>query len=308
MFRGGRNDGLPIASYSNKSKVDGSGRSIRMEAPLARSIRLASWQTKGAFITIAFSILSIYWGFCHLRHSSASISLTCHAEECELQICPPSSRKKHLFTFGREQVVKSQAIKVTSSGDFVRLDTGATHRPYKEGKKYAGAAGSSKGPDENGHYDDYTLVLRPPNDDKKPDPNDEEAEWFEKELTELAPFTYREEASGNYVLHMRKFNLGQSMRRSRTLVTRLESYINKRRHKLVIKENAALSWKGMLALVLGLFSLLIGILVWQFAEDEKAHKSAARKSHKTSKPSRNQANKGPVPNHASQAPPTRKAY
>lgn len=208
------------------------------------------------------------------------------------------SRKRHKIYFGRHQLVKSQAIKVSKAGEFMKIDTGKIlPRPSKGGRKSPGhnkySTTASRGPDEAGHYPDYTIVLRPPEDDKKP--ANEEEEWFEKELTELAPFTTREDSSANYVLHMRKFNLGLSKRSTRTMVTKIDSYINQRRHKLIIKENTALSWKGLLAMVLGLFGLLIGILFWQFAEDEKAVKKPATKRVAAPMPSQTRAQRGPVP-------------
>jgi hypothetical protein len=237
----------------------------------------------------------------------ASIWLTCHSQECELEIYPPSSRKQHHIFFGRKQLVKSQAIKVTSSGEFARLDTGnvfprATAKGKQQAKKYN--SHSNYGPDENGHFDDYTIVLRPPEDNQRPDQIEEDSEWFEKDLIELAPYTYREETSGNYVLHMRKFNMRQSKRRTRTMVSKVESYINNRRQKLVIKENSPLSWQGMLSLMLGLFSLLIGILIWQFVEDDKAQEAAKRRKQKATMPVHKKTSAILAPNNA--ALPVRK--
>ena len=223
----------------------------------------------------------------------ASIWLTCHSQECELEIYPPSSRKQHHIFFGRKQLVKSQAIKVTSSGEFARLDTGnvfprATAKGKQHSKKYN--SHSNYGPDENGHFDDYTIVLRPPEDNQQSDPTKEDSQWFEKELIELAPYTYREESSGNYVLHMRKFNMRQSKRQTRTMVSKLESYINHRRHTLVIKESVPVSWLGLLSIMFGIFFLLIGILIWQFAEEEReAQKSERRKLQKASISARKKA-------------------
>ena len=242
----------------------------------------------------------------------ASIWLTCHSQECELEIYPPSSRKQHHIWFGRKQLVKSQAIKVTSSGDFARLDTGnafprgTANGSKQQSKKYN--SNSKYGPDENGHFDDYTIVLRPPEDDPRPDLNKDDSEWFEKELIELAPYTYREESSGNYVLHMRMFNMRQSKRRTRTMVSKLESYINHRRQKLVIKENSPLSWQGMLSLMLGLFSLLIGILIWQFVEDDKAQKVAKRRKQKVPIPVQNKVASTLVSSYAVTAPSIRKKF
>ena len=209
------------------------------------------------------------------------------------------SRKRHKILFGRHQLVRSEAIRVSKGGEFRKIDTGKLPS-YKSGRKQSSVHSkysTHRGPDDEGNYPDYTIVLRPPEDDKKPT-NQEEEEWSEKELNELAPFTTREQSSGNYVLHMRKYNLGFTKRSTRTMVTKVDSYIKQRRHKLTIKENTAISWKGMLAMVLGLFGLLIGILFWQFAEDEKAlqKKKPANKrvAAAVPKPSQNNHTRAPI--------------
>lgn len=71
----------------------------------------------------------------------------------------------------------------------------------------------------------------------------------------------------NRVVPMRKFNLGQTKRRTRTMKGKIDSYINLKRHQLIIKENAAVSWKGILALVFGLFLLMLTFLIGQFYEE-----------------------------------------
>jgi hypothetical protein len=62
-----------MATYSQSSH-DGSGKAIRMEAPLARSIRLASWMTKAAYILILVSVLMLFWGYWNLKHSGGKLS------------------------------------------------------------------------------------------------------------------------------------------------------------------------------------------------------------------------------------------
>ena len=180
-------------------------------------------------------------------------------------------------------MVKSQAIKVDKYNNFVEIDTGrpSRHFSHKKGQKYKPA-----GPDADGNYDSYTIHLRPPMQSQ--DPNDSAAAHLEVELNMIEPFTSKDEDSENRVLNMRRFNIGQTRRRTSTMTNKLDSYIQQRRHQLVIKENAALSFKGIFALILGLFGILLTALVGQwYDEDPKTGGPGARKKlqhRKTLKP------------------------
>lgn len=121
------------------------------------------------------------------------------------------------------------------------------------------------GPDADGNYDTYTMHLRPPihNDDP-----DDESGQFEADLQPIEQFTSRDEGTDNRVLNMRLYNLGSTKRRTTTMTSKLDSYILQRRHQLFIKENSSLSWKGVFALVFGLFGILLTVLIGQFADEE----------------------------------------
>lgn len=226
-----------------------------------------------------------------------------------MEIAPPGNKKIcHLF-FGREQLVKTQAIKVKPNGEFVNIDMGPI-LPVVKKKGKATYSRSYNGPDESGHYNDFTIILRPPNNDKKP--TDENAEWYEKELTALAPFASKEEedSSGNYVLRMRQYALFKdSSHHTRTLVTRIESYIKQRRHRLSIKEYAPLSWLGVMSMLVGTLFLLIGIMLCQFAADHEELKAVQKRNLRPPMPRTPQPSRGPGRNYAiSSAPPKGKNY
>jgi hypothetical protein len=196
---------------------------------------------------------------------SASIWLTCHAVECTVKITPPSSFTTTKLTFSRKQLVKTQAIKVDKDHNFVKIDSGPPmHRYTKDARKKQKRKKNNGGPDDDGNYDSYTMVLRPPIENN--DPEDETAQ-FEVALSALDAFTYDEEGTDNRVLPMRQFNIGQTKRRTRTMTSKVDSYIQQRRHQLIIKENASLSWQGVLAVVFGLFFLLITFLVGSFFDE-----------------------------------------
>jgi hypothetical protein len=226
-----------------------------------------------------------------------------------LEIFPPGNKKKCHVVFGREQLVKSQAIKVKRNGEFVNIDSGpiAPRVPKKKGMPTLSR--SYNGPDVNGHYNDFTIIIRPPEDDKKP--TDEDAEWFEKELTALAPFSSKEDSSGNYVLRMRQYSLyKESSHHTRTLVTRIESYIKQRRHRLSIKENSPVSWQGLVAMLVGTFALLAGIMLGQFSAENEELKAIKKRNLRAPMPRTTQPSRGPVRNYASSssAPPKGKNY
>lgn len=192
---------------------------------------------------------------------TASIWLTCHAQECTLDITPSGRMGTTSITFPRKQLVASQAVKVNGDGEFVKIDTTPissydySNRKGKKKKKKP----NTKGPDAEGNYDSYTIHLKNPHD--KHDFVD---------LSSIQDYVYNG-IMDDKVVSMRQFNLGQTRRRTRTMVTKVESYIRERRHKITLKENVGLSWKGILALVVGLFMLLITILVGQFWEEPKRH-------------------------------------
>ncbi|KAL9189025.1 hypothetical protein ACHAXT_011515 [Thalassiosira profunda] len=88
-FGFGGGGGLPTTASSKIE--DGSGKSIKMEAPLAKAIRSADGFIKGTYIWLFVSIFFIWGGWTWIRRSSASIVLDCKAEGCTLTFQPPYS-------------------------------------------------------------------------------------------------------------------------------------------------------------------------------------------------------------------------
>lgn len=74
FFRRTPKDQLPTASsYNNgmmRGVADGSGRGIRMEAPIRRAWRNSSTFTKGTYYSIIFNLSLMIWGYYELRRSS----------------------------------------------------------------------------------------------------------------------------------------------------------------------------------------------------------------------------------------------
>lgn len=236
-----------------------------MEAPIVRAWKNSSWYTKGTYYSMVFNLILIFWGYRSLSRSSASIWVTCHAVECTLQITPPNGLGTTTLNFSRKQLVKSQAIKVDKLNNFVRVDSGQLNHNYSA-KARKTQKKNRAGPDIDGNYDSYTMHLRPPiqNDD----PDDESAK-YEIDLAKIEQFTSRDEGTENRVLAMRQFNIGQTKRRSKTMTNKLDAYIQQRRHQLVIKENSSLGWQGVVALVFGIFFIMLTCLAGQFVDEPK---------------------------------------
>lgn len=92
MFRGRKSEMLPTASYSSyngndarnspntgygfgygaKKVPDGSGRGIRMEAPIVRAWRNSSIYTKATYYSVLATISLIVWGYLELRGSNGT--------------------------------------------------------------------------------------------------------------------------------------------------------------------------------------------------------------------------------------------
>mmetsp|Transcript_39852 Transcript_39852/g.56170 ORF Transcript_39852/g.56170 Transcript_39852/m.56170 type:complete len:303 (+) Transcript_39852:133-1041(+) len=261
MFKG-RDDGLPMAQYgSYQGSADGSGRSIKMDAPIVKAWKTSSRYTKGTYYILIFFIFLTFMGYRTLRHGNASIWLTCHAQYCLLQITPPGRVGTTSFEFSRHQLVRGRAIKVNKYGEFIGIDNSPTLPLYtSKGKKNKKSTGS-KGPDTNGHYDSYFVVLK---DGSSDNPHDE----YETDLSAIDHFVTRDPEFPDHAnLQMRKFNLGQTRRRTKTLVSKIDSYQKNRRHQLTLKENATLSWQGILALILGLFGGMLTCIIGQFYDE-----------------------------------------
>jgi hypothetical protein len=182
--------------------------------------------------------------------------------------------------FARRQLIEAQAIKVDSGGKFVKLDDATDpyllyrnteKKGYKKSnykREYAG------GPDKEGYYDSYHLVLRPAKSDEDYEDVKKEGEEGDDDRVEDSTFDAIKEYTtmdneGRLVISMRRFSLGQTRRRTRTLVNKVDAYVKQRRHKLTIKENASVSVWGILQLVVGLIMLLLTVLLGQFMEEPK---------------------------------------
>jgi hypothetical protein len=198
----------------------------------------------------------------------ASIWLTCHQQECTLEITPPGT-KTITFVFARTQLHSSIAIKQDGEGQFVELDTDKYEAPkrHHKNKNKKNFPGKQKGPDENGLYRTYRIKLLEKSPDNGQLTTAEEGDTVpDGDISKIKQFLVEEE-DGTWSMHFRRFGLSQSRTRVRANVNKIDSYIKKRRQKLLLKESAALPWYGILALIFGLLGFMLTCLVGQFWDE-----------------------------------------
>ncbi len=185
-----------------------------------------------------------------------------------MQLTPPGYRTQTVV-FARTQLHSAQATKVDKAGTFLSVDQ-SKYEPAPRGdkKKNKGyKSGAYKGPDENGEYRSYSIKFHPktPSGVEKTEEDIEDGDFgFVKDLMEKETL---DDGSELYVLHMRKFGLSQSRTRIRSSINKVESYMKRRRQKLLVKESAPLPWQGILLLIFGLMGLMLTLLIGQFWEE-----------------------------------------
>jgi hypothetical protein len=193
--------------------------------------------------------------------------MNCHAEECKLQITPPGSRTVTL-DFARGQLLSAHGIKTNNEGDFLKFDTDK-YNPSQRGKnKYSKTKNSYKGADEFGEYRSYAIKFKAStksSDEGETEKSEDDVP--DGDFTTISQFLSPGEEEGTYMLYMRKFGMTHSKTRVRSMINKVESYVKKRRQKLVLKETVTVAWQGILSLVLGLMGIMMTLLIGQFWED-----------------------------------------
>lgn len=203
----------------------------------------------------------------------------------------PPGRSTITVVFARTQLHSALAIKTDAEGKFVEIDSDKYEAPKRaKGKKspaYSNA--KQKGPDEKGRYRTYRIKFlekSPENAQRQEgDAQDGDFSTIKEYLTE--------EDDGTLGMHFRHFGLSQTRTRVRANVNKVESYIKKRRQKLLLKETSALPWYGILGLVFGLLGFLLILLIGQFWEEAPVKQGGpgARRSTATKSSSKGSASK-----------------
>jgi hypothetical protein len=222
-------------------------------------------------------------------------------------VTPPGSKTLKAI-FPRTQLHSAQAIKTDSAGNFLELDTDKYEPPARSGgkkqKKYKRPPGyNSRGPDAMGKYKTYRIKILQ-SDPGDPETNDGEGNNNNNNNSNDGDFSkvkeyLSEDAEelGMYTLHFRNFGLSQTRMRVRSNINKVDSYIKKRRQKLLLKESASLPWQAILCLVFGLVGVLLTVLIGQFYEEEPRRQGGpgARRSYNNNNNYRSNSNKRGTP-------------
>lgn len=276
-----------------------------------------------------------------MRRDTASIVLDCHAGGCTLSIQTPysfvprnsssgipiktkkRSKRKTTIELTRDQLVRADNIKWDPSSQEIVENYGSSSPTYTNNQRNnddEGGDGSNKhkkakqkkykkknysygtgGPDLDGNYDSYVIILRDP---LPPEGSNEEAEEDDpeespsmkmarkmsaqhKSMTDdpnslaslLAPYAVND--GGNkvsntqYIIHPRDFNLGKTRRLARTAVSKINAYTKGRRASCILRESRPVAWQGLVLLILGIFSFVLCLLLGQFWDEYDPTKSGS---------------------------------
>jgi len=328
--------GLPTA-FTQPLVADGSVKSIKVEAPLAKAIRSADGFIKGTYLWLLISIIFIWGGWSWIARNSASIVLDCTSSGCTLTVKTPyrflprnsdsgisvkrkRNQRKTKIEFNRDQLVRADNIKWDPEYQQIVKNYGLNSPTYaseqkKEDEEYEGenkpynkrqkkkqknkkystnrSYNRNGGPDEDGNYDSFVLVLRDPlpssseSDEVGINPDESPSMRMARQMATqhntmardpnsltslLAPFAItnipnRESSTSmEYFIHPRDFNLGQTRRLARTAVSKINAYTKGRRASCILRESRPVSWQGLILLILGIFSFVLCLLLGQFWE------------------------------------------
>jgi hypothetical protein len=279
------------SSNNGVTYLDGSASSIHTPHAVQLLWQRASGAVRITWIMILVSVMMLFLGWRWLRYSSAGVSITCLSLSCDITIYPIGFvRPVKLSNMHRDQITGVMPIKTLRDGTFVTDRNVVLMDPYtkRKGKKKSTYAKSSsyKGPDENGYYLTYAIILEKKVDSNSAEDNVESNILLgdtvpQVDLAPLLPYLDLYESpvsdatnsdatssSKTYRLIPRKLGTRHNQRRVRSMIQKIEGYIKHRRQKLVINENAPPAWQGIVLLVLGATTLFITMALGQFYDEE----------------------------------------
>lgn len=338
-----RSTNLPT-NFAESAVIDGSVKSIKIEAPLARAIRSADGYIKGTYAWLFVSIFFIYSGTVWIFRNSASVVLNCQSDGCTLKVNSPHGfvprnsingiiipttdkfKRKTTIEFKRDQLVRADNIKWDPDDRVIVENYGLgapsyssqqqnddeaeggedderrptkpwnKHKNYRKKRKGKNKNNRKKdkyksyhrnGPDSNGNYDSYAVVLRDPlpssfNGDEGSDPDESPSKRMQRQMEArhrtmmndpnsfaslIAPFAITGNDSMEYIIHLRDFNVGQTSRLPRTSVSKVNAYTTGKRTNFVLREARPVKWQGLVLLIVGIFSLVMCLLLGVFWEE-----------------------------------------
>lgn len=343
----GSSSDLPTTFNQPSQVPDGSGKSIKLESPLAKALRSADGYIKGTYVWFFISVFFIWGGWSLIRRNSASMVLDCDADGCTLAIQTPysflprnsqsgvpiktksRSKRRIKIELKRDQLVRADNIKWNPKAQMIvenyglnsptfasqqpnteeqREESEERHRHPRKNRnkrknkkhKRHNPAYSNRGPDKDGNYHSYVIVLRDPllppsseSSEEDADPNESPSKTMQRKMAArhtlmaaqhdlmmddpnslaslLAPFSISANGvsqgdSMEYLIHPRDFN-PQTRRLARTIVAKIVAYSKGRRSSCIVRESRPVSWQGLVLLILGIFSLVLCLLLGQFWEE-----------------------------------------
>ncbi|KAL3806224.1 hypothetical protein ACHAXA_008666 [Cyclostephanos tholiformis] len=184
-------------------------------------------------------------------------------------------------------------------------------RNKKNGKKDKYKTYYRTGPDSDGNYDSYVVVLRDPLQssfisDEGSDPDESPSKRMQRQMAArhvammndpnsfaslIAPFAITSNDSLEYIIHLRDFNVGQTHRLARTSVSKVNAYTTGKRTNFVLRESRPVKWQGLVLLILGIFSLVLCLLVGVFWEEYDPTKTGSFRKRMAEVRKRNDAKK-----------------
>ncbi len=210
--------------------------------------------------------------------------------------------------------------------------TTASKRPTKpwnkhdKKKKKQKPSYRSGGPDDDGFYDSYVIVLRDPlpaaNLSENEDYDESPSKKMQRQMQAqhkfmvndpnslsslLAPFAIQDGSESRqnsrrineneetvfsnteYIIHPRDFNIGQTRRLPRTAVAKINAYTKGRRTNFILRESRPVAWQGLIMLILGIFSFVLCLLLGQFYEESDPTKEGSYRKRMAEIKKRNEA-------------------
>ncbi|KAL7557755.1 hypothetical protein ACA910_006229 [Epithemia clementina (nom. ined.)] len=310
---GGGGGGLPTTSSSSTSSssvfnlggskpgADGSARSIHVQAPVITKWKRSSRAVKTSYMVCMISFLVVVFGWRSLSHYHAKIHLDCSSITCTITARAVGSKAIKLSNIPRNQVLGAKPVKVNAAGVVVNHNVNINEEWKYEGsnKKKKGNSNNYKGPDKDGNYLTYVVMLQNKDPNKRGENGASNQQTEEGggetvnageaaatgggeqddalsdfvDLSTIMPLLVRgDDANDPHKLYLvlRQQGIAQARRRVRTMVQKVDSYAKRRRHKLLVKENTAPDWKAVLMLVFGGCTFLISLLLALFWEEDEA--------------------------------------
>lgn len=263
MFRRKKTE-LPL---SLSSSIEGSGKSIHVDAPIMRSIKQTSTCTKSSYVIVLISLFMIIGGWRKIIYNRAHLILTCHMSSCSLDVVEPNTPRSHTL-ISRKQIVRTDYVKLDdSTGEIVEVLQGS-YRP-RAGRK-------GKGKKYSKYFDSYTLVLKDHNTEEMGEMKEHIESFSAHAQKSLIPYNELSASAIQKIGIVRNITTGEHLcilrrywgnHRAWANFSRLKSYVQGRRNSVTIREYRSPSVLGILLIVFGIFTMVFSLILGQFWND-----------------------------------------